>query len=150
MSEQPFDPLLAELADVMERADPVPPNVVAAAKAAYVWRTIDAELAELAADSLLQGAGVRTRDAARLLTFRAPGLEVEVEVAATGTTRRLTGQLVPVGPAEITVRWPDGSTTAQADAMGRFGVESVPAGTVSLAIRRPDAERAVVTSWLAI
>ena len=52
------DDLLRELGRVVTAADPVPPEVIAAAKASFTWRTIDAELAELAFDSLLDDEGV--------------------------------------------------------------------------------------------
>jgi len=154
MAEQSLEPLLAELRSMLDGADPLPDPVLAAAKASFVWRTIDAELAELSADSLdaLTGAaGTRAAGgAARLLTFQAPGVEIEVEVAETGSTRRLTGQLIPPAPADVTVRWSSGSIETPADELGRFTVESVPAATVSLSIVQPDAAHPVVTSWIAI
>lgn len=149
MSE-PTDPMFATLRNVIDRADPVPQAVVEAARAAYTWRTIDAELAELTADSALADAGVRSSSAPRLLTFEGDGVEVEVEVAQTGSTRRLSGQLVPVGPAQVTVRWPGGTREAAADQLGRFAVDGVPAGSVSLAVLRAGAEHPTVTSWISI
>jgi hypothetical protein len=150
MVDQSQDPLLTALRRVVASADPVPPSVVEAARAAYVWRTIDAELAELTADSAMAAAGVRSSSAPRLLTFEGTGVEVEVEVAQTGSTRRLSGQLVPVGPAQITVRWSGGTSETTADDLGRFAVERIPAGTVSLAILRIGAEHPIVTSWISI
>ena len=150
MAEPSTDPTFASLRSVIERADPVPPAVVEAARAAYTWRTIDAELAELTADSAMATAGVRSSSAPRLLTFEGAGVEVEVEVAQTGSTRRLTGQLVPVGPARVTVRWSGGTQEAVADELGRFAVEGIPAGTVSLVVDRAGAEHPIVTSWISI
>jgi hypothetical protein len=151
MAEQVLEPLLAELRNVLDKADPVPDAVIAAAKASFAWRTIDAELAELTADSFeTMAAGVRATAPARLLTFEAPGAEIEVEIAETGQTRRLTGQLVPPGAASIAVRWATGSVETSADEMGRFTVEAVPATTVSLSILRADTTHPVVTSWVAI
>jgi hypothetical protein len=150
MSEPTTDPMFATLRNVIDRADPVPQAVVEAARAAYSWRTIDAELAELTADSALAAAGVRSSSAPRLLTFEGDGVEVEVEVAQTGSTRRLSGQLVPVGPAQVTVRWPGGSRDAAADQLGRFAIDAVPAGSVSLAVLRAGAEHQIVTSWISI
>ncbi|HWF42092.1 MAG TPA: hypothetical protein VN738_05225 [Acidothermaceae bacterium] len=150
MAEPAFEPLLAELRNVVDQADPIPEPVVAAAKAVFTWRTIDAELAELVADSFVTAAGTRTADAARLLTFQADDTEVEVEIAATGATRRITGQLVPPGPAEITIRWAGGSVEARTDELGRFSADNVPALAVSLSILRRGAGRPVVTSWVSI
>lgn len=149
MAEPAFDPLLVQLRDVAELADPIPEAVLTAARAAFTWRTIDAELAELTADSLLAAAGVRASQAARLLTFNAPGVEIEVEVAVTGGARRLTGQLVPVASAELTVRWGDGATSTTSDDLGRFTAHDVPAGLVRIEIRRPS-QAPIMTSWVTI
>jgi hypothetical protein len=150
MAEPSTDPMFATLRSVIDRADPVPAAVVDAARAAYTWRTIDAELAELTADSAMATASVRSSSAPRLLTFEGAGVEVEVEVAQTGSTRHLSGQLVPIGPAQITVRWSGGTQQTTADDLGRFAVDRVPAGSVSLAIVRPDADQPIVTSWISI
>jgi hypothetical protein len=150
MVEQSQDPLLTALRSVVANADPVPPSVVEAARAAYVWRTIDAELAELTADSAMASSGVRSSSAPRLLTFEGAGVEVEVEVAETGSTRRLSAQLVPVGPAQVTVRWSGGTKETTADELGRFAVEGIPAGSVSLVVERAGVGHPIVTSWISI
>jgi hypothetical protein len=150
MSEPSTDPMFATLRNVIDHADPVPQAVVDAARAAYTWRTIDAELAELTADSAMATAGVRSTSAPRLLTFEGAGVEVEVEVAQTGSTRHLSGQLVPMGPAQITVRWSGGTQEATADDLGRFAMDHVPAGSVSLAILRTGTDQPIVTSWISI
>jgi hypothetical protein len=150
MTEQPTDPLLVELRSVIEVADPVPAGVVATAKASFAWRTIDAELAELVADSGLVDSSARAAAAARLLTFEAAGCTVEVEVAETGATRHLVGQLIPMERTNLTVRWPDGSRDAESDELGRFSLDDLPAGPISLTIRRADSDPPVATSWVII
>src|SRR3954447_12070309 len=45
------DATLEELRALLTRMDPVPDRLDEAARAAFTWRTIDAELAELMADS---------------------------------------------------------------------------------------------------
>jgi hypothetical protein len=150
MSEPSTDPIFATLRRVIDRADPVPSAVVDAAHAAYTWRTIDAELAELTADSAMAGAGIRSSSSPRLLTFEGAGIEVEVEVAQTGTTRRLAGQVVPVGAAQVTVRWAGGTQDAAADDLGRFAVDGIPSGAISLTVLRAGAEHPIVTSWVSI
>jgi hypothetical protein len=144
--------LLAVIGDVYGELDPVPPQVVQAGKASITWRTVDAELAEISLDSLLEGAaGVRSAVGPRLVSFEAPNLTVEVEIGETGETRRLIGQLVPPTPAEVVVRQPAGEQTVTADELGRFTVQNVPAGLVSLLVRVADAtEQAVVTSWVTV
>ena len=155
MTEPAFDPVMAEVRAVLENADPVPPAVIAAAKGSFTWRTIDSELAELVADSADSlagsvGAGVRGETAPRLLTFEAAGLAVEVEVAESGASRHLVGQLVPMTAAEVVVRWNTGSASTTADDLGRFVVSDIPAGLVSLAVRRPTDASPVVTSWVSV
>ncbi len=49
------DQLLEVLRDALTTAREVPPGLVAAGKAAYSWRTIDAELAALTYDSAWEG-----------------------------------------------------------------------------------------------
>ena len=64
MSEllDPDEPLVAELRELFKHDDPVPPLVTELAKASLGWRRMDADLAELLGDSLLEDratAGVR-------------------------------------------------------------------------------------------
>ena len=129
------DDLLAELRSVASRVDPVPDAAVLAARSALAWRTIDAELAELTVDSLLDDEAmmlVRTVDIPALLTFQAPGLTLELEVATSGAHRRLLGQLVPPHPARVAVRHRGGRLEVAADEAGRFVIDDAPAGPLSL------------------
>ena len=68
----PDDELLALVGRALRAAEPVPDHVIAGARAAWTWRTIDQELAELVFDSAFELTGVRSEDTARQLTFRAP------------------------------------------------------------------------------
>jgi hypothetical protein len=143
--------LLDQVRAAAEEHDPVPAHVVAAAKASFTWRTIDAELAELVDDSVLTGASVRTADGPRMLTFEAGDTTVVVEILDSGTGRQLTGQLISPRPAQVEVRWQDGHADTVADDLGRFLVDGVPAGPVSLACRFPLEDRPpLVTSWVTI
>ncbi|MGH9269940.1 MAG: hypothetical protein ACRDZ2_01565, partial [Ilumatobacteraceae bacterium] len=74
------DQLQELLGRALRAAEPLPDKVVTGARAAWTWRTIDEELAELVFDSATELTGVRSEDTARQLTFRAPGVEVEVMV----------------------------------------------------------------------
>src|SRR5688500_18840211 len=97
--------LLSELGRIVASHDPVPSDVVAAAKASFTWRTIDAELAELAFDSLVDDDAVLVRgdDQPRLLTFEGASVTVEIEIVALAGERRVVGQLVPTQPATIEI-----------------------------------------------
>lgn len=150
---QPNDELLMErLRDLSHRHDPVPPEVASAARASFIWRTVDAELALLSYDSVLDDdrlVGVRGGGEGRLLTFEGPGLSVEVQATeGRGGTRRLVGQLVPPRQAVLEIRHPDGSSDASADELGRFTVEAVPAGPVSLKVTIDDT--VVETDWVTL
>jgi hypothetical protein len=144
--------LIATIRQLLDELDPVPPEVLAAARGSYVWRTVDAELAELVADSTSNAhAGVRSGDGPRLITFETERLTVEVEVGQMGEQRRLVGQLVPPAHGTVEVRSPSRSWAVEADALGRFTVSGVPPGPVSLLCRLAAApERPIVTSWLTI
>lgn len=131
------DALLAELRALAAASDSVPPDAIAAARSAIAWRTMDAELAELTADTSIgpQLAGVRGVASPAMLTFEAPGLAVEVEVTEVGRGRRLLGQLVPAGPGEVEIRHGGGRLTVTADEIGRFAASGVAPGPVSIRCR---------------
>lgn len=151
------DRLIEELRALATRVDPPPELLAEFARAALGWRTLDAELAELtydsATDDSLVGAVRGATRAPRLLTFHVGEVtvEVEVQVMAQGTQRRLIGQLVPMQPARIEIRHSHGVTTAQVDDLGRFSAEGLPAGPISLRCHvGADEARIVHTDWLAI
>ncbi|MDH2427354.1 hypothetical protein [Sphaerisporangium sp. TRM90804] len=126
--------------------DPVPPELLQIAVEAFTLRTMDAELAALAFDSLAEPARVRGGDQPRLATFHTPWVTIDVEVTVAGATGRVLGQVIPPLPVEIEVLGHPAAVTA--DAAGRFVCERVPAGPFSLRCRFGDA--VVVTEWIAI
>jgi hypothetical protein len=145
------DQLLARLGAALEAVDPVPEHVLDAAKGAFTWRTIDAELASLVFDSAAEDLiGVRSAETLRQLTFSAPGFEVEL-IILSDATRRLVGQLVPPQPAEIVLHHEAGETVVQSDSLGRFTIDDVPVGSVRLTCRLDGEEGSVVqTEWTII
>lgn len=149
MSTHHDDQLQELLAEALAAADPVPDHVVHAAKEAYTWRTIDAELAELVFDSANQElAGVRSSETARQVTFRAPGVEIEMMVMAEGT-RRLVGQLVPPQQAVVELHYGDSVRETATDPLGRFSFVDVPTGPVQVAVITSDDSR-VLTEWMVV
>lgn len=143
--------LLDELRDVVGQIDPVPPEVHEAARAAFGWRRLDADLAELLQDTALDDdrlAGVRTAGSSgpRLLTFEVDHLTVEVEVTSVGERRRLVGQLVPPQAATVEVRHRTATTALGADHLGRFAAEVVR-GPASLRCRLASGT-VVETGWV--
>jgi hypothetical protein len=138
------------------RAEGVPPEVVAAAKAAFTWRTIDAELAALTFDSLDERelAGVRSGGGPRALTFEAGGAVIEVEVGGLGATRRLEGQVVPSDVERLELQHvdtPDGRVLP-IDDLGRFHADGIRPGRLRLVCRfLPAAGGAtLLTEWVQI
>jgi hypothetical protein len=148
------DRLCQELDAVIARLDPVPAEVVRAAHAAFGLRTVDAELAAIVNDWLLDRplAGVRGAEGPRSLTFEAPGLTVEVEVTVVGPRRRLIGQLVPACLATVTVRHSGGVLQVDADELGRFRADDLPPGPASLRCDLAGDRDGgpVVTAWVTI
>lgn len=150
------DRMVDHLRALAQRVDPPPALLGEFARAALGWRTIDAELAELSYDSAvdesLAGAVRGATRAPRLLTFDVGEVTVEVEVTAQGAGRSLAGQVVPMQSTVIEVRHSAGSTTVDTDELGRFAVEGLPAGPMSLRCRLADGGgvRVVQTDWSAI
>jgi hypothetical protein len=85
----------------------------------------------------------------RQLSFRTSGLVIELEITDGGESQRLAGRLIPGQSGVVEIR---GVVTVQADALGRFSIEEIPPGQVSLRCRLgPEAARAqVATGWVAL
>ncbi|HWK25264.1 MAG TPA: hypothetical protein VNS09_01800 [Solirubrobacter sp.] len=136
----------ASLRALLGRVDPVPDGVDSAARAAFTWRDVDAELASLLADSAEPaGALVRGVSSSRQLSFESPRLGIELEVVATGPReRRLTGQLLPPASATVTVERPgEDGLSVQADELGRFSLNGLRAGVVRLHVALRGAQIAI-------
>jgi hypothetical protein len=139
--------LLSELRAALTAAGRVPRSAVDAARGAYVWRDVDAELEllVLAFDSSLdEGAGVRDTGnlAARTLVFDGDGLSLEVEIGA-----EIEGQLIPPQPGRVELVSARGTVSqAQADALGCFRLPRPDRGPVRL--RCTTAQWSGTTDWL--
>ncbi len=112
-------------------------RVLEAARAAFSWRTVDAELdvelelAQLFYDSYLdEDTLVRGPSAgSRTLTFQGEQLGVEVELSGTG----IQGQLLPPNPGLVTLRTATGRyAAATADEVGCFALPAPPRGPMRL------------------
>jgi hypothetical protein len=147
-----------ELRLALDTFDPVPPRLVHTAIEALTWRTIDAELAQLAFDSLAmsEDATVRGTGAPRLLTFEGTALSIELELTSADASpdaaraRRVIGRLVPAQAAEVELQVGNHRVNAAADALGRFAL-TVPASGPFRLRCQPAAgpeQLAVVTEWV--
>ena len=146
----------AELRAIVAHLDPVPQLLDDAARAAFGWRTVDAEIAELLRDSAdatsdeEAGLLVRSGGGPRQLSFESPQLGIEIEVTETGPReRRLAGQLLPPGEATVTVERPGQERlSVQADDLGRFVLDGLRAGALRLHVALRGAQIAI--PWTSI
>jgi hypothetical protein len=150
--------LLIELGGLLDRLDPVPPELIHQARQIFCWRSVEAELAELSFDSLLDrdlALAVRSDDSSvlgpRMLGFGAvvdgEDLSIEIEVSAIDGRYTMVGQLEPAGATTIGVQARDGEVIeVPVDEVGRFVVPQVPSGPVRLQIEH--AGRLVQTTWV--
>ncbi len=141
------DEIMALLAEALERADPVPAHVMDNARAAFTWRTIDAELAELVFDSALHSSGVRSEETNRQVTFRSSNVEIEIMILE-DRGRRLVGQLVPARDATIELIGADGMQSSSTDGLGRFAFAQLDDGPARLVVVGSDGRRVVQTDWV--
>ena len=149
------DLLLGELRRIAAVVDPVPEALAHAGRESLTWLRVDAELAELLSDSIVDDerlALVRSSGGVRAVTFEADGLTIELDILGEGAHRTLVGQLVPAGTAEVEIQTSDGASTAvKADPHGRFRAESVPEGRVRLRVTgHPSSAAPAETSWITI
>jgi hypothetical protein len=145
------DEILARLAEARRTAESVPHDFIEVGKAAYSWRDIDAEFAELAFDSALEvvhsAARIRAERAhLRALTFISTALTIEMEI----TDEAMLGQVVPLQSGEVEVNTATGTVrTALIDDIGCFTVRPIPVGLFRLHCRTAKG-MCVSTSWLTL
>jgi hypothetical protein len=145
--------LLAEVGAAL-RAPAPPEDHLHAAKGAYAWRTVDAELAiaELTFDSACDAepAGLTrsvagTGDAARSLTYRSGPVVVDIDVSPDGNV----GQLKPASGGRVTAGTHDGVyDRTQVGPVGFFTLAAPPAGPVRICAYT--AGYSVATSWVSL
>jgi len=150
LSDLDDEQLIAALREVLTAVDPPPQRSVDLAKDSFCLRMIDAELAALVDDAEL--ALTRGAEAPRLAVFDSGDLGVEIEVIPGPRPRswQLIGQLLPPVAARIRIRrQPDEQSSVTADDLGRFMIDQLPAGPLSLAIE-VEGRSPVVTDWIAV
>ncbi|GHE60819.1 hypothetical protein GCM10018771_48210 [Streptomyces cellulosae] len=133
-----------ELRQAASLLDPVPPLLLQSAIDAFALRDLEARVAELTFDSLVDAIPVRGAAAApRMLTFSAGGTTLDVELTEEG----MIGQVLPPSPARIDIlTGPRPATTTTADDMGRFTAPVTPSGPFALRLHTPG--EVVMTEWL--
>lgn len=150
MSERD-DELERRLRALATEADPPPELVVESAKAAFALRDLDAELAELVADSAVDDPAVLTRAVVsdvRMLSFECGDVVVELDVEADPLSRRVRLSGLAVGAiGSVTIIRSDGRSSVELADGGRFVVDEVPPGPLRLELTTADGRR-VTTSWI--
>jgi hypothetical protein len=142
--------LLAALQQALAEREAVPPEFIEAAKNAFAWHNIDAELAELTYDSSRDtepAPSTRAETASiRALTFTSAHLTLELEV----THDSLLGQIVPAQAGTIKVQLREGTeTTVPADRIGRFTIRPIPVGEFRLHCKT-SADTDALTNWITL
>lgn len=139
------DQLLAELREAVAEADQVTDRQREAARAAFTWRTVDAELAELLHDSALDSAAVRGDDSARTLSFASGGLTLEVEID--GDT--VMGQVVGAAAESVLMqRSIADDQPLDVDPSGFFRLDGVAPGPVRFVVQAGD--WTLTSPWVAL
>ena len=145
MTDDP-DPLLLELGAAVRDGQAVPASFLAAGRAAFAWRTVDAELATLAAEG--ETAVVRSAEPAQLRSFTLAARELSIEVEVTGDA--LVGQVVPPAPGRVVLQTArQEPVEAEVDELGWFTLQPLPSGMFRLHLT-PSNGSAVVTEWLTL
>ena len=148
-----LDQFELKLRAVTSEADPVPEAVLDAATAAFALRTLDAELAELVADSLVDDAAVVTRAVVsdvRMLSFACGDVSVEVDVETDPSSGSLRLHGFAVGAAvEVVIVRASSRSSVPLAAGGRFDAGLVEPGPLRLELTTPDGHR-VTTAWISI
>jgi hypothetical protein len=154
------DELLARLAATLRGAEEPPAEAAELARLTFGLRDLDAQLAELVADSAVDSAvdsaagvpaGVRAATGTpRLLTFAADEAELELQVAPAGDGWSVVGQLVPPGPAVVRAEAAAGGVSpveADADHLGRLALE-LPVGGSWRVVCTRGGRPLLATTWV--
>ncbi len=140
------DAMLAALKEALATAQhPQEKLIVANARDAFTFPTLDEELARLVYDSLLesgQTSATREPSESRLVIFESKALSMEVEIA--GDT--IFGQIAPAGPRQVSVEAADGtSIQTTTDELGCFSFRLV--APFPLRFRIAEQGSTTVTEW---
>lgn len=140
------DAVLDEIAAALAARRDVRPHHRDAARAAFSWRTVDAELMELTYDSLDAPDAVRgatsTRPRALAFTSRSGSLEVEVD------GDRVRGHVLPARSVTVVMRNATGERAeATSDEDGLFVLMGTLPGPVRFNV---EGDLACTTSWVTL
>ena len=143
----PDEELMARLRHVAAEVDAPPELVEESARAAFLTRRLDAELAELVSDSDLTKSGVRGAGP-RALAFELRDLTLELQLEEGLDGLAVRGMVIgTTGPVRVEVDTPSATRTTETDEHGWFSVADVPRGPVRVRLQ-PSDDVEVSTGWL--
>jgi hypothetical protein len=143
----PDEELMERLRRIADEVDAPPELVEESARAAFLTRRLDAELAELVSDSDLTTSGVRGAGP-RALAFELRDLTLELQLDEGPDGLAMRGLVIGMtGPVHVEVDTPGSSSSAETDESGWFSVADVPRGPVRVRLQLSD-DVEVSTGWL--
>lgn len=157
MSTQDLNPddlaLLERLGAVVQRLDPVPPDVVELGKAAFALHHADTALMTMVPEAM-SGAGLRATDSSRgtshLLVFEHGPVSIELDVTCRGDFGRILGVVVDdsrtvTAGANLVLETPSSTRTVDLED-ARFTFDRVPLGLARILLEQ-SGERIMSTTW---
>ena len=154
--ERDEDPVLTALRRIASAVDGPPSTVLEAARAAFLTRDLDAEIAGLTADSRAADETAyepaRAEDPAQgqwLLSFEGGGLHIDVEIDDEHGRMRLLGQFSGPTVSECILYAESGPVPVDLDGLGRFIVDGLTHGRVRLRCVLADGRR-ITTTWVRV
>ena len=146
-----------ELQDVVgaifDEDEPLPPGAIDFAAGTFAWRDVEAELAELLHDSLLEDAvPVRDETPARLLLFAAGDLTLDVEHGP----EALTGSVSPPAAYEVEVRHAGSvagepvAVRVRTDGTGMFRLYGEIRGAVRFVVSDLGHQLSLLSPWITL
>ena len=143
--------VLADLAALYTRADPVPRGLVERLQFAITLDALEAEVAELQRAPALTGVRGDEVTEAQTVTFTSSSVTTMVTITPTSADRaRIDGWSAPGGGYAISLRTEFGTSETVADEDGRFVFADVARGLAQFVLRPPtgSSQPAVVTPSL--
>lgn len=144
--------LLRELGIALEESEPLPPEAVAFATGAFVWRDMEIELAELLHDSALEEAVVLRDDVClRILVLQSGDVTLDIEHGSD----RLVGAVSPAGRYRVEIREagpdsPPSATSVVTDENGMFELQAEIRGAVRFFVSDDSGEASILSPWITL
>jgi hypothetical protein len=129
--------ILRHMAELYERADPVPTGLVERIQFGITLDALHAEIAQLQRSAELTGVRSSGAPDTQSITFTSTSLTTMVTITVLSADYvRVDGWLAPVGEVSVELRTRDRTFSVTSDPDGRFVFESVPRGLAQFAMHR--------------